>query len=128
MPPIPNGIPLEANIYISIILLTTAITILSPYILGDFLDTLIIGADISSVLRFCAIFGGLNVLRILMGYITSIIYVKTQTQMAYDLNMDAVKHVQNLSLSYSNQQDSAYLSKRTNNDANSLITFCITIC
>jgi len=95
--------------------------------LGDFLDTLIEGADIASVLVFCAIFGGLNVLRILLGYVTSIIYVKMQTKMGYALNMSVIKHVQNLSLSYTNHQDSAYLNQRINNDANGLIIFCITI-
>ena len=114
-------------IYIAITLISTAITILSPYILGDFLDTLITGADITSVLRFCAVFGGLNILRILMGYATSIIYVKVQTKMGYDLNMSVIKHVQSLSLSYFNKQDSAYLNQRINNDANNLIIFCITI-
>ena len=44
-------------LYIAIILLTAALSILSPYIIGDFLDTLISGADISSVLVFCALFG-----------------------------------------------------------------------
>lgn len=117
----------KLTIYITIILVATTITLLSPHILGDFLDTLIAGTDITSVLYFCAIFGGLNVLRILLGYITSIIYVKMQTQMGYDLNMYIVRHVQGLSLSYSNNQDSAYLNQRINNDANSLIIFCITI-
>jgi len=99
-------------LYIAIILITTTISIISPYILGDFLDTLIFGADIKSVLVFCALFGGLNVLRILLGYVTSIIYVKVQTKMGYDMNMYAIKHVQSLSLSYTNNQDSAYLNQR----------------
>lgn len=114
-------------IYIGIILATSVITIVSPYILGDFLDTLIYGANMTSVFVFCAIFGGINVLRIGLGYVTGIIYVRIQSKMGYDLNMDTIKHVQQLSLSYATNQDSAYLNQRINADANNLVIFCITI-
>lgn len=64
-----------------------------------------------------------------MGYISSVLYVRMQTKMGYDLNIKVVRHVQNLSLSYinKNENDSAYLSQRINSDANSLIIFCITV-
>ena len=113
--------------YILIILLSTAISILSPYIIGDFLDNLIEGADIGVILRFCLIFGGLSVLRIAKGYITAIMHVKLQINMAYDFNRDVLQHVQSLSLSYINHQDSAALSQKIGTDANSLITFCINL-
>ena len=90
-------------LYLTLTLLTTAITLLTPYILGDFLDTLIAGTDITSVLVFCAIFGGLNILRILIGYITAALYIRMQTKMGYDLNMTAIRHIQNLSLSYNHE-------------------------
>jgi len=108
-------------------LVSTAIGILSPYIIGAFLDTLILGGDIHAILRFSAIFGGLNIIRILKGYITSIMYIKIKTKMSYDLNGDAIKHIQNSSLSYINQNNSVYLNHRVNLDANEIITFCITI-
>ena len=118
---------LRLTIYIAIALVSTAISILSPYILGDFLDALVSGANMSSVLRFCLVFGGLNVLRILMSYATSILFIKMQTKMGYDLNMATIKYVQSLSLSYINRQDGAYLNKQINSDAVALVIFCITI-
>ncbi|MCL2592287.1 MAG: ABC transporter ATP-binding protein/permease [Defluviitaleaceae bacterium] len=108
-------------------LVSTAIGILSPYIIGAFLDSLIYGGDINVVLSFAAIFGGLNIVKILKGYITSIMYIKIKTKMSYDLNSDAIKHIQSLSLSYINQNNSAYLNHRLNLDSNEIITFCITI-
>jgi len=110
-----------------ITLSTTAIALVTPQILGNFLDVLVSGGDLVYVLRFCAVFGGLSILRIILGYAASVIYVKIQTKAGYDLNMDAIKHVQNASLSYSEKQDAAYLNQRINNDANNLIIFCITI-
>ena len=113
--------------YISIVLLTTAIGILPPYIIGSFLDNLIEGAGVYVILRFCAVYAGLNLIKIIKGYILSMMYVKMHTQMGYNFNMDIVGHVQGLSLSYANNQNSAYLSQRISGDTNSLIIFCITV-
>jgi len=114
-------------IYIIITMLTTVIGILSPYITGSFLDTLIEGGEISIVINFCLVFGILNILRILLGYTTSIIYIKMQVAMGHEFNCDIIQHIQQLPLSFSLQNDSAYLNQRVNNDCNELIIFCITI-
>jgi len=50
-----------------------------------------------------------------------------QTQMSYNFHHDITKHIQSLSLSYTNNQDSTYLNQRINSDTGSLIVFCITI-
>ncbi|MCL2360274.1 MAG: ABC transporter ATP-binding protein/permease [Defluviitaleaceae bacterium] len=113
--------------YVAIVLASTAISILTPYIIGDFLDTLISGADMGVIVCFGIIFGGLSLLRIIKGYITAIINTKMQMKMSYGLNRDAIRHIQRLSLSYINQKDSAYLSQRINGDANSLVGFCISV-
>jgi len=114
-------------IYIIIILISTAISILSPYIIGNFLDNLIEGANIGAILQFCLVFGGLNLLRISKNYITSIMNVKMQTQMSYDFNIDVIKHIQELSLSYIDSKDVAYLGQRVGIDSSGLIGFCIKV-
>ena len=114
-------------IYISLTLTTAAIAILSPFILGDFIDNLIQGADVYTILRFCFIFGGLSLLRIVKGYITSLLYVKMQNKMGYDFNKSIIQHIQRISLSYTNQKDIAYISNRVNGDTSSLIGFSITV-
>ena len=114
-------------VYVLIILATAAISILSPYIVGSFLDNLIEGADISVILRFCAVFGGLSLIRIVKGYVTAIMYTRMQTKMSYDFNMDTIRHIQGLSLSYTSGKDSAYLSQRVGSDTGGLIVFCISI-
>ena len=117
----------DIAIFVFLVLVSAAIGVASPYIMGQFLDSLIEGADVYVVLRFSAIYGSLRLIKILKGYITAIIYARIQTQMGHDLNMDAIKHIQNLSLSYTNKQDIAYLNQRIHNDATTLITFCISI-
>ncbi|MCL2188710.1 MAG: ABC transporter ATP-binding protein/permease [Defluviitaleaceae bacterium] len=115
------------GIYIALTFTTVIITILSPYILGDFIDNLIQGAGVQTILRFCFIFGGLNLVRIIKGYITSLLYVKMHTQMGYDFTKAALQHVQRSSLSYSNKADIAYLNNRITTDANTLIGFSVSV-
>ena len=57
----------------------------------------------------------------------TITYARLQTDMAYQLNRDIIHHIQNLSLSYSSQTDTAYLVQRINSDSNELITFCMSV-
>jgi len=118
---------LQLSIYVAIAIAGTAISILSPYIIGDFLDNLIEGGDAGVILRFSMIFGSISVLGIVKNYSTSIMRVKMSIQMSYSLNRNAVRHIQNLSLSYINNKDSAYLNQRINSDSGSLIGFCISV-
>lgn len=111
--------------YIALTLAATSIAIITPYIIGEFLDSLIAGADVSVIIHFCAVFGGLSVIRIIKGYIAAILYTKMQAKMSYELGIDTIKHIQSLSLSYMNNKDSAYINQRISSDAVDLIVFCI---
>jgi len=114
-------------IYVIIILASSVIAILSPLIIGDFLDDLIYDANMEIIFHFCIIFGGLNLLKIIKDYVAGIMNAKMQVKMSYKFNKDVISHVHGLSLSYINQEDSAYLSQRIGNDTVSLIGFCVSI-
>lgn len=113
-------------VFVILTLLSSAIGIISPYIVGKFLDNLVAGADKQVIFRFCIIYGGFNILKIIKDYINSIMFTKMQVQMSYDLNMRAIKHVQSMSLSFINRKDGLYLNQRINIDSLNLITFCLT--
>lgn len=102
------------------------ISIISPYLLGDFFDELISGANEQDILHFCMVFCGISVFKIVRDYTISIMYARMQVKMGYELNMHVIKHLQRLSLSYFNSQDTAYLNQRINGDCYSLISFCLT--
>ena len=114
-------------IYLLIIFASVCVAILSPYILGDFIDNLIQGADVQTIVRFCLFFGGLNLLRIGKGYISAMLYVRMQNKMSYAFNMKVIKHIQGLSLSYIHKKDIAYLNQRVTGDTQGLINFCINV-
>jgi len=114
-------------ILISLALLIVAVGIYAPYIIGNFLDNLIKGSTIQDVIRFCVLFGSLSLIKIIIGYISTVIQTKVQLQMSYKLNMDIIKHIQSLSLSYCKKIDSAYLVKRLETDSATVISFCISM-
>ncbi|MCL1996426.1 MAG: ABC transporter ATP-binding protein/permease [Defluviitaleaceae bacterium] len=113
--------------YMVISLASTAIAIISPRIIGDFLDDLIAGGDVGVVIRFCLIFGGLSLLGIVKNYAISMMQLRMRMSMGYSFNKNIMRHIYGTSLSYTNNKDSAYLSQRINNDAKNLIVFCISI-
>jgi len=73
------------------------------------------------------IFGGLNLLGIIKGYIASLIYVKMSNKMGFGFIRAVLQHIQRASLSYSNNKDLAYISNRVATDTSSMIGFCITV-
>ena len=113
------------TIYIVIVLLVAAVGIISPYVIGDFLDSLIAGGNIGVIIRFCIIFGSLSLSKLIMNYVVTMMHVKMHLSMRFAFSMDVIRHIQDLSLSYINKEDNAYLSSKINGDTGSLIGYCI---
>ncbi|MCL1994789.1 MAG: ABC transporter ATP-binding protein/permease [Defluviitaleaceae bacterium] len=114
-------------VHIFLVLCIAFIGILSPLITGNFLDSLVEGGTIEVVVRFCIIFAIISISNILIGYISTILHTKLQTNMAYNLNKDTIAHLQNLSLTYTNRIDTAYINQRVSGDSNEVMAFCIKV-
>lgn len=98
---------------------------MSPYVLGEFIDKLIIGADRIIIAQFCISFGVICLFKIIKDYATSVLYTKMQNKMGYKINMYIIKHIQRLSLSFINHKDVSYLNQRINGDSYAIISFCL---
>lgn len=112
-------------LFVSLSFLGSLVSTVSPYLLGDFIDHLVSGANEREVFRFCIIFCGIVLFKIVRDYITSMSYTKMQVEMGYRLNMDVIKHLQGLSISYFSHKDNEYLNQRINGDCQALIAFCL---
>ena len=117
----------RVTLYMVLALLAAAIKILSPYILGNFVDYLVKGGNKNTIFNFCIIFSGLSLVRLIRDYISSMLSVKMQTKMGYFLNINIIKHIQRLSLSFINHKNGIYLNQRVNEDSFALISFCLDI-
>lgn len=113
-------------IYILIILSISGISIYSTYLTGSFIDQLINRKSINFVYSFCIILASITLIRLLFGYLSSLMYIKMQMNIGYELNSEVIFHIQDVSLTFINRSDTAYLNQIINNDANSLIIFYIT--
>lgn len=118
----------KANLILFVLLafFGSLVSLISPYVLGDFIDKLIAGIHQSAIVQFCLFLGAISIFKIFKDYATSVLYTKMQNKMGYELNMHVIKHVQRLSLSFLNDKDVAYLNQRINGDSYAIISFCLT--
>jgi len=114
-------------IYITLATVLSASALIPPYIIGDFLDNLMIADDISFALTHLLLFVCISVASVIIGYFSRMLLIKLQMNLGYSLNRDIIEIVQNASYALISNQDAAYLNQRINNDAKSLVTFCISI-
>ena len=113
--------------YVALSIFVSLGGLVSPYIMGDFIDQLLNAEDMGFIFRYFSLFVGINLVTLCLGYITGRLYVRLQTRLGYTFNRDFIKHMQRAPLKFTSSQDTAYLNQRINNDANSLIIFCIGI-
>jgi len=113
--------------YVALSIVASLGGLVSPYIVGDFIDQLLNAEDMSFIFRYFVLFAGINLITLCLGYVTGRLYVKLQARLSYALNRDFIKHIQRMPLKFTSKLDTAYLNQRVNNDSNSLIVFCVGI-
>ena len=113
--------------YIVLSLLVGMVDISIPYILGRFVDELITADSFSFALFYMMILSILSLVAIIIGYGVDRLYSILQIKPAYNLNKEAIDHVQELSILHTLHMDTAYLNQRINNDSNLIIMFCVNV-
>lgn len=111
--------------YIFISIITGIIGITVPIIGAKIIDSLVEGRDITQFLQYILVLIIISLANIVLGYISSITYLKLQAVSAFTLNADIIEHVKKLPLSFLQNNDVAYLNQRINNDSNNVIIFTI---
>lgn len=100
-------------------------SIIITYILGNFVDYLIIGNSIQIVVKYCIYYFIFSFGKLVLSYLINRLHTYLQTKIGFELNRDIILHIQNLPLSYIEQNNTASLNQRINYDSNALISFCI---
>jgi len=114
-------------LHIFICLVASVGGLVSPYIIGDFIDQLMQAEDISFIYRYFVLFASISLGALLMEYVGGRLYIRLQTRLGYALNISIIRRLHRAPLRFTNRQDTAYLNQRINNDSNTLIGFCINI-
>jgi len=88
--------------------------LISPYIIGDFIDQLINAVDMSFIYRYFAVFASINLATLALSYIRGRLYIRLQTRMGYFLNRDYIQKLQHAPLSFTDKHTDMYdLRNRT---------------
>lgn len=100
-----------------------ACSILSPYILGKYIDQLVNVEDINTILAFtCALFV-VNFSRNIVGYLKDLISTKLINKVAFDVKFDIYKHLKRVPIDYFKDKESVYLSDKIDKDTDEIVTF-----
>ena len=105
--------------------ISSGILAILPYSIGKFIDLLVISKSEDTIVKYCIVFGLLNIVKCILNYISKVLYVKIQTNAAYDLNSSVIDHIKCLPISFFYNKDPVYLNQRINNDSNIVISFFI---
>jgi len=97
--------------YILLCIILGCFSLATPYVSGNFVDYLITGNSIGSLLQYCALYFSLSLGSVLLGYISNKLFISLQTRMGFELNRDVISHIQHLPLSFIESEDTAYLNQ-----------------
>lgn len=102
-----------------------ALSMLMPYITGRYIDTLVKFQRKEEIYVFIKIITVISIAEILITYFKSMVKVKLETKVSFDINYSLLEHVKKLPISYFKDINSSYLTKRINSDSTSSASFII---
>lgn len=113
--------------YIILSFLLGIISLILPLITGSIINNLTELKSIKVLMNLCLLFSIISFIRIIIQFISQKLYIFTQTNAGFQLNLDVIEHVKKVSLNFVNSQETSYLNQRINNDSNSIIIFLISL-
>lgn len=112
-------------IYILISSFCAGIEAIIPYISGTFLDYLLTSASVRYIFTYCMIFILLNICNILLLYIEKMQEASLKIDMSTLFKMNILRHVQKISLSFTNSKEKSSYAYGINKDVDELVSFII---
>ena len=101
------------------------ITIVTPYISGDYIDILVYGQAKNTIYLYSLIILVISILHIIISYLKDVTYTRLLNDVTFKLNMEIFNLLNRVPLNYFQSKDAVYLSQRISDDTNLLVDFCI---
>jgi len=111
--------------YMSSIVISAGMYILIAFFTGQFIDRLIHAQTSDFLFMFSVVFILMNLTKILLGYINSIVYAKFYYDQTYLMSRDIIRHIHRVPILQLEKMDSAYLKQRISQDNGTIINFTI---
>ncbi len=112
------------SFYVLLEISSTTLGIISPLIGANIIDSLINKIEFTFI-YYCILLLIINISNVIIGYISTILYVKVQSYASFSFNKDLIDHIHTLPFTYAKNQDPVYLSQRINSDCNNIIIFAL---
>lgn len=113
-------------IYYLIFFFNAFLALLVPLFNGRIIDFIVSGKN-NLLYRYILFFTLVNITIIITNFFINRVYIKLQTNTAYEIISKVINHIQELPMSIIDTFDIGYLNHKINNDSNSLTIFIINL-
>lgn len=113
-------------LFISLSVLMSLASMITPYLTGSFIDRLLSAENLSFLWRYGGLLCALAAVEFVLSYVCERLYVRVQIAGGYRLNAATICHVQNVPFRFMQDKNAAFINQQINNDANAAVIFCIT--
>ena len=104
------------------------LALISPFFMGKYIDYLSRGADLISIGKFVMFLFVIWGTQIITSYYNGIILSRLSSLMTYQISDELFDHLKKVNISFFEENDSVYLSKRIISDAGRIVQFILGNC
>lgn len=112
-------------IYIALVLIYKATSIVLPYSIGKYIDNINSLILSTYILKLIILIGCMSIIIIISEYMLQITETKIISKMSFNFINDTVEHIKRLPIDYFKNLDTVYLNQRINEDAGIIVKFII---
>jgi len=115
----------ETGAFILLSLALWALSIISPFIVGRYIDNLVAGFGTYVIYRAVITLAVIWTLQLILTYIKSILGAKLNALIGFDVRFGIIEHLKRLPLRYFSDKDSAYINQRVSSDSGNVTGFVL---
>ena len=101
-------------IYMLLCILCSILSLIAPYISGNFIDVLLHIEQREQLVKYCVVFATMSFGSIACNYIISQIFARLRIKMNYEINMDFLHHIRKISILTLQKQTTASITQKLN--------------
>lgn len=98
-----------------------------PKLSGGFLDTVISGVEVSTIIQYAVVFFSLLLIQLFVSYSSAILNSRVINSASMKMTENVLWHMQHLPISFFDESDPTYFSHRVNSDCMIVIQFSLTL-
>ena len=111
--------------FISFGLVLWVLGILSPFVVGNYIDTLIAYSDESLIWYTVITLAVIWTLQLVLSYFRNIINARINARIGFSVRYDLIKHLKCLPIRYFHDKDAAYINQRVSMDSGNVTGFVL---